>query len=72
MTGCNRYCADFPRCECTAVVRHIRPPIPDRRWDYEATWPGHDPDPDARHPVGHGPTEAAAIEDLQIETEMRA
>jgi hypothetical protein len=53
------------------IVRHVYPPIPDRRWDWLAVWSDYDDDPECRHPVGRGPTLEAAIADLQIETEMR-
>jgi hypothetical protein len=53
----------------SVIVRHVCPPIPDRRWDWMAVWSDYDDDPECRHPVGHGPTLEAAIADLQIETE---
>jgi hypothetical protein len=50
------------------TVEFIYPPIPDRRFDYQATFDGYEPG----CPLGHGPTEQAAIDDLheQIEDEL--
>ncbi len=43
------------------------PPIPDRRWD----WYCYDEDSyEAGMPIGHGPTEAAAIADWYIAKEL--
>lgn len=41
-------------------VEFIYPPIPIREFDYQATFDGYEPG----DPIGHGPTEAAAIDDL--------
>jgi hypothetical protein len=45
------------------LVSFVYPPIPDRRWDYSAvdysTYDGGE-----NQPIGHGPTEEAAIADL--------
>lgn len=41
-------------------VEFIYPPIPDRNFDYQATFDGYD----AGDPIGHGPTVERAIEDL--------
>lgn len=57
-------------------VEFIYPPIPDRRFDYQATFEDYD----AGDPIGHGPTEQAAIDDLhesaefdeEFKAEMRA
>lgn len=48
-------------------VHFIYPPIPDRGFDYQATFDGYD----EGDPVGHGPTEQAAIDDLHEEWEAR-
>lgn len=52
------------------VVRteFVHPPIPDRRWDWCATFDGYEPG----EPIGYGPTENAAMLDLVSETEARA
>ncbi len=49
------------------TVEFIYPPIPDRGFDYQATFDGYEPG----DPIGHGPTEQAAIDDLLEELEMR-
>ncbi len=53
-------------------VEFIYPPIPDRRFDYQATFDGYEPG----DVIGHGPTEQAAIDDLhdahEAEVEFRA
>lgn len=46
-------------------VEFIYPPIPIRTHDYQATFEGYEPG----DPIGHGPTEAAAIADLFEEYE---
>lgn len=43
----------------------IYPPIPDRRFDWSATFDGYEP-PD---PIGYGPTEFAALVDLLVQWE---
>lgn len=48
-------------------VDFIYPPIPDRRYDYQATFADYD----EGDPIGHGPTEQAAIDDLHEEVEFR-
>lgn len=50
------------------IVEHIYPPIPDRRFDYQAVFDGYEPG----DPIGHGPTEQAAIDDLheQLDEEI--
>jgi hypothetical protein len=50
------------------VTRHIRPPIADTRWDWEATYDGYEPG----DPIGYGPTELKAIEDLKNEATLCA
>ena len=42
------------------IVKHIRPPIPIRRFDWEATREGWD----LSEPIGYGPTKQEAIDDL--------
>ena len=46
-------------------VEFIYPPIPDRSFDYQATFDGYEPG----CPIGHGPTEQAAIDDLHEQFE---
>jgi hypothetical protein len=46
------------------VVLFVYPPIPDRRFDYSATWDGDEPDDDGHMASGDGPTAAAAVLDL--------
>jgi len=41
---------------------YVYPPIPDRRFDWQAVLKDHDPESHA--PVGHGATEEEAILDL--------
>lgn len=47
-------------------TRHWPPPIPDRRFDYSATWDDYDGAEDSsnRSHIGYGATEAEAIADL--------
>ena len=46
----------------------VYPPIPDRRWDWSAYRDGYEPG----EPLGSGPTEQAAIDDLlQQEEDFR-
>jgi len=47
------------------ITRYIRPPIPDRRFDWEAVTDNYDPG----SPIGYGRTEEEAKADLleQIE-----
>lgn len=59
---CNRI--HFPEVGCFDV-NFIYPPIPDRRFDYQATLHNYD-EGDA---VGFGKTEALAIEDLRTQIE---
>lgn len=49
------------------VTSEIRPPIPTRSHDWQATLDGYEPG----DPIGHGPTEADAVCDLYIEIEAR-
>lgn len=42
----------------------IYPPIPDRRWDYQATFADDEPDDDGRMRAGFGRIEAEAVADL--------
>lgn len=53
------------------VTTLVHPPIPDRRFDWQAVFDDYDGAPDAHYPVGHGPTEAAAIADLMQQQEDR-
>jgi len=41
-------------------VQFVYPPIPDRRFDYSATWDGYE----GGDAIGYGPTPDAAINDL--------
>lgn len=51
-----------PPGECRKIVtRNIRPPVPGRQFDWQATWEGYD----LGDPVGYGATEQAAIDDLR-------
>lgn len=45
---------------CTLHTRQIKPPIPTKKYDWEATLGDYD----IGHPVGLGPTEADAVYDL--------
>jgi len=49
-------------------VEFIYPPIPDRNFDYQATFDGYEPG----DPIGHGRTVEIAINDLHEELEARA
>jgi len=49
-------------------VEFIYPPIPIREFDYQATFAGYD----AGDPIGHGPTEQAAIDALHEAAEDEA
>lgn len=55
------------------IVTHcIFPPIPDRRWDWQAVTDEYDGAPDApwwRKIAGYGSTEEEAIADLEAELE---
>ena len=41
-------------------TEHVRPPIPVRLYDWSAVTEDYEPG----HPIGQGPTEQAAIDDL--------
>ena len=43
------------------ITEFVYPPIPDRRWDWQAVEDGYEPG----DPIGRGPTEDEAILDLQ-------
>lgn len=45
-------------------TEYVHPPIPDRRFDWQATFDDYDGAPDARRPIGRGSTEREAIADL--------
>lgn len=45
------------------ITEHVFPPIPDRRWDWQARRESYE----GGDPLGRGATEAAAIEDLWME-----
>lgn len=47
------------------------PPIPCRDFDWSAVEDGYDGSEDSRDPVGHGPTELAAVRDLLEQLEDR-
>jgi hypothetical protein len=42
------------------ITDFVYPPIPDRRWDWSAYRDGYEPG----EPLGSGPTEQTAIDDL--------
>ncbi len=48
-------------------VEFIYPPIPDRSFDYQATFSDYD----EGDLIGHGPTEQAAIDDLHESFEIK-
>lgn len=50
------------------VTHYVYPPIPDRRWDWCAVDDDTFAGPGSQ--IGHGPTEAAAIADLLMETNL--
>lgn len=52
------------------VVDFIYPPIPDRRFDWQAVWDGDEPNDNGQMLHGHGPTPLDAIVDLLDSTEM--
>ena len=45
-------------------TQHLNPPIPNRSWDWCAFFKGYEPG----EPIGYGPTEQQAIDDLLGET----
>jgi len=47
-------------CSERIVTRHICPPVPSKAFDWEATRESYEPG----WPIGHGPTEQAAIDNL--------
>ena len=49
---------NYPR---KIITEFVYPPIPLRDWDWSATLDGYEPG----DPIGRGPSEAAAIADLQ-------
>lgn len=51
----------------TIETRHIRPPSPTAKFDWQATLDNYDPG----DPIGYGETEAAAVADLFDELEAR-
>ena len=55
----------MPAPQPAIVTEFIYPPIPDRRFDWQATENGWEPG----MPVGYGPTEAWAIADLYCRLE---
>lgn len=50
------------------VTKYDPPPIPFRDADWSAVWSDYD----LGSPIGHGATEAEAIEDLMAESELDA
>lgn len=48
-------------------TEHVYPPIPERQYDWQATFDGYEPG----DPVGYGPTKEAAIADLIEQQEER-
>ena len=50
------------------ITTHVYPPIPDRRFDWCATFSDYD----EGSPVGYGATEQAAIDDLHENAEADA
>lgn len=53
------------------ITEHVYPPIPERAWDWRATFDDYDGAPDAHCPIGYGPTEISAIADLMEQEEER-
>lgn len=54
------------------VTEYWPKPIPIRQFDWSATTDNYDGAPDSHCPIGYGPTEAAAIADLNEQLEDRA
>lgn len=52
----------------TIRTSHVYPPIPTNRFDWSAVCDDYEPG----CPIGYGPTEQAAIEDLKQQIEERA
>lgn len=51
------------------ITTLVYPPIPDRRFDWQASWDGDEPNDAGQMVTGHGPTAAAAIADLKAQAE---
>lgn len=52
------------------IITHIYPPIPDRQFDWSATWENDEPDDEGHwRLIGYGRTPLAAIVDLLDITE---
>lgn len=52
------------RCGERINTDHITPPIPTTDYDWRATFDDYDGAPDSHCPIGYGPTERAAVDDL--------
>lgn len=52
------------------AITHVYPPIPDRRFDWCATWSNDEPDDNGSMLHGYGRTPLEAICDLLDSTEM--
>ena len=54
-----------PKCENTEIIlTHVYPPIPIRQFDWQAHFDGDEPNDNGSMRVGHGRTEAEAVNDL--------
>ncbi len=53
-----------PAAQRKIVTHHVYPPIPDRRFDWCATFDGDEPNDGGGMAQGYGYTEAEAIADL--------
>lgn len=49
------------------ITENIRPPIPTRDYDWQATLDNYEP---GEPIIGHGPTEADAVYDLYMQIEL--
>ena len=50
------------------ITTQINPPVPTKQYDWEAIFEGYEPG----DPIGRGPTEQAAIDDLKEEAEEQS
>jgi hypothetical protein len=68
VSECER-CGEIAHDVSRPIVTHfVCPPIPDRRFDWQATFDDYE----GGDPIGFGRTEDEAIEDLVAEVEFRA
>lgn len=58
------------RQEDEIVITFVYPPIPDRNFDWSATWDNDEPDDNGQMLHGHGRTPLDAIRDLLDSTEI--